>query len=95
MNLGGMEKMVQGFIKTALRDPKKRAYVEHVLTESADTAVLQKYVNMKLYGKYIENGELKELDDPGDIPQILQRLEKLEKQQEEILSLLKKITGEE
>ena len=95
INLGGMEKMVNGFLKSALRDPKKRAYVEKVMLESADTAMLQKYVNMKLYGQVIKEGEVISLDEKGDIPEILDRLDRLEKNQEEILRLLKKLAGEE
>ena len=90
MNFGGMEKMIQGLVKTALKDPKKRQYIENVLMSSADTAVLQKYVNMKLYGKYVEDGEVKDLDEPGDIPQILERLDRLEEKVDKLIALLEK-----
>lgn len=94
MNMLSMEKMLMPLMKSALKDPKKRAYVEKTLTSMADTATLQNYVNMSLYGIVFQDGKKVELDEEGDIPKLLQKLDEISSKQDEILSLLKKVVGE-
>ncbi len=72
--------------KQIFRDPKKRSYVQKTFLEAADMATLQKYTNMYLTGKYVENGELRDLDDKGAVPEILERLERIEEMLKKLVS---------